>query len=109
MGRKPTRIWGDGSEYVGKRLLVGITYEDHAGRMIRQEQFLGIILKAGDAEIVVERNDTRERMSLPPELMPAGPGKYRLRSTGAVVVDPDYLATWVRREPEPGDEGGGPA
>ena len=83
MARRPMRISGDGSDYVGKRLLVGITYEDHTGQMIRQEQFLGIILEAGETEIVVERNDTRERMSLPPELVPAGRGQYRLRSTGA--------------------------
>ena len=81
MGRRPARISGDGSGYVGKRLLVGITYEDHAGRVIRHEQFLGIIVEADESEIVVERNDTRERMSLPPELTPAGRGRYRLRST----------------------------
>ena len=106
MARRPIRISGDGSDYVGKRLLVGITYEDHAGRVFRHEQFLGIILEAGDAEIVVERNDTRERMSLPPELTPAGRGRYRLRSTRAVVVDPDYLATWAMKAPGPvGEEG----
>ena len=104
MGRRPRRIVGDGSEYVGKRLLVGITYEDDEGRVIRHEQFLGFIVEAGEAEIVVDRNDTGERMSLPPELTPAGRGRYRLRSTRAVVVDPDYLATWVRKAPEPGEE-----
>ena len=52
-------------------------------------------------------SNAAERLSLPPELTPAGRGRYRLRSTGAVVVDPDYLATWVRRPPEPGDEGPG--
>ena len=31
MPQQPTRISGDGSEYLGKRLLVGITYEDHDG------------------------------------------------------------------------------
>ena len=109
MGRRPARISGDGSGYVGKRLLVGITYEDHAGRVIRHEQFLGIIVEADESEIVVERNDTRERMSLPPELTPAGRGRYRLRSTRAVVVDPDYGATWVMKAPVPGGDDPGPA
>ena len=37
-------IRGDGSEYLGKRLLVGITYEDHDGELIRREQFHGLML-----------------------------------------------------------------
>jgi len=36
--------------------------------------------------------------SLPPDLRslkPAPAGEYRLRATGEIVRDPDYLATWV--------------
>jgi len=45
---------------------------------------------------------------LPPEpeaYEPAPPGEYRLRSTGEVVVDPDYLTTWTVGSPadEDGD------
>jgi len=102
----PAQISGDGSKYRGKRLLVGVTYEDHAGAVIRQEQFHGLIVEADENEIVIERNDTGERQSLPPELMKAPPGEYRLRTTGEVVVDPDYLAQWTMQEPAPdGDEG----
>jgi hypothetical protein len=98
---QPTRISGDGSRYLGKRLLVGITYEDEEGETVRQEQFHGLIVEAGEEGIVIERSDTGERRSLPPELMPARPGEYRLRSTGEVVVDPDYLAKWVMKAPDP--------
>ncbi|GAB5895435.1 hypothetical protein [Mycolicibacterium mageritense] len=37
-----------------------------------------------------------ETFTLPPapeSFSPAPPGEYRLRSTGEVVTDPDYLAT----------------
>ena len=95
----PTRITGDGSEYVGKRLLIGISHRTHDGHLIRQEQFHGLIVEAGQAEIVIERADTGERVSLPPELDAAGPGEYRLRSTGEVVVNPDYLAKWTITHP----------
>ena len=60
------RIRGDGSQYLGKRLLVGITHEDHDGELIRLEQFHGLIVEAGEGEIVIERSDTGERQSLPP-------------------------------------------
>lgn len=101
MGEQPTRITGDGSQYVGKRLLVGVSYEDSDGELLRQEQFHGPIVAASGNGIVLERSDTGERVSLPPQLMPAPPGEYRLRSTGEVVVDPDYLARWVKKEPPP--------
>ena len=89
------RIVGDGSRYVGKRVLVGITHETHAGRFIRQEQFYGTIVEAGEGGVVVERADTGARVTLPPQLQEAEPGAYRLHSTGEIVVDPDYLARWT--------------
>lgn len=102
--QQPIRIVEDGSQYLGKRLLVGITYEDHEGELIRQEQFHGLIVEAGEGGIEIERADTGERTSLPPELMPASPGEYRLRSTGETVVDPDYVAQWVMKAPKPDGE-----
>jgi hypothetical protein len=95
---EPVRIAGDGRRYVGKRLLVGITYETAAGDFLSREQLHGRIVEAGEGGIVLERADTGERVSLPPMLQEAEPGEYRLWSTGEVVVDPDYFArfTWKR-------------
>jgi hypothetical protein len=103
---EPIRIVGNGSRFVGKRLLVGITYVDANEELIGVEQFHGRIVEAGEGEIVVERADTGKRISLAPILQKAEPGEYRLRSTGEVVVDPDYFATlrWeknVGRKNEP--------
>jgi hypothetical protein len=92
-------ISGDGSKYVGKRLLVGITHEDHEGVLIRQEQFHGVIVETSDRGVVIECDGTGERRSFPPQLMEAPPGNYRLRSTGEVVVDPDYLSKWIVVDP----------
>ena len=92
------RICGDGDRYIGKRLLVGITYESHGGEVVRREQFHGRIVEANDREIVIEREDNGTRVSLPPELQQAPTGEYRLRTTGEVVIDPDYLAQWTRRQ-----------
>ena len=51
------------------------------------EEGLEALKKLNDGEI----------LGLPPDLSStriAPPGEYRLRSTGEVVVDPDYLTTW---------------
>ena len=101
----PTHITGDGSHYIGKRLLVGITYETQEGDFIRQDQFHGLIVEAGHGGVVIERADTGERVSLPPQLQQAEPGEYRLRSTGEIVIDPDYFARWTWKEP-PDKKGG---
>ena len=93
-------ITGDGRRYVGKRLLVGITYETPDGEFIRQEQFHGIIVEAGEGGLVIERADNGQRVSLPPQLQEAEPGEYRLRATGEVVVDPDYFARWTWKSNE---------
>jgi len=40
---------------------------------------------------------------MPPDLdaiAPAKPGEYRLKSTGEIVVDTDFLATWEVRQPQ---------
>jgi hypothetical protein len=102
-------ISGDGSKYVGKRLLVGITYEDRKGALIRQEQFHGLIVEASKQGVVIECNDTGERKSLPPQLMEAPPGTYRLRSTGEVVTDPDYVTKWIVAESDAQGDGEPPA
>src|SRR5262245_30982533 len=64
-------VMSDRSQYLGKRLVVSITYEDHDGELIRREQFHGLIVEAGESEIMIERADTGARQSLPPLLMPA--------------------------------------
>ncbi len=44
-----------------------------------------------------------ETFWLPPDLgslTPTGPGRYRLRATGEVVVDQDCTATWTIHPPK---------
>jgi hypothetical protein len=45
-----------------------------------------------------------ETFVLPPDLdalHPAQPGSYRLRQTGEIVVDPDFVTTWVSSHDKP--------
>jgi hypothetical protein len=84
----------NGETFVGKRLLVGIRWTSK-GELAREEQFNGVIVEADEEGLVVERADTGSRVVLPPQLQAAARGEYRLRATGEVVIDPDYLATWM--------------
>lgn len=93
----------DSAELMGAYVLVGITRLDYGGRVVEQSQFHGRIVRATSVEGVVIVNAAGEELKLPPDgraFTPADPGEYRLRSTGEVVVDPDYTATWTVTPPE---------
>jgi len=87
---------------VGKYTLVGITYLASDGKTVTsQGQYHGRIVSA-DKEtgfrIECEGKWAGHPCCLPPDLSAfrtAGPGEYRLRSTGETVTNPDVLATWT--------------
>jgi hypothetical protein len=90
-------------ELLGTRVLVGITKVDRAGKVLERKQFHGHVVRATAREGVVVVNSAGEELNLPPDSRAfevAEPGEYPLRSTGEVVVDPDYLATWTITPPE---------
>lgn len=100
-----TDDWDDGkaSEFIGKRVLVGITYLDAAEKVIEQKQFHGFVVRANRKEgVVLSLASNGKELKLPPStrvLELAAPGEYRLRSTGEIVVDPDYTCTWSVKKP----------
>ena len=80
-----------------------MTRLDNAGNVTEQRQFHGRVIKASTAEGVVLKNEQGEEMWLPPDyeaFEPADPGEYRLRSTGEIVVNPDYTTTWTVSPPD---------
>jgi hypothetical protein len=81
---------------LGSHVLVGLTYLRPDGETAHMLQFHGTVESVGDDVIEVRRADTGEIFTLPPApdaFAPAPPGDYRLRSTGEVVVDPDFTCT----------------
>ncbi len=83
-------------DLLGKILLVGITYYTADNEFIEQKQFYGTVTEANEYAIRIKQKDGTE-FTLPPDLSStkrARPGNYKLRSTGEVVVDPDFFATW---------------
>lgn len=91
-------VWND---LVGKYVLVGITRRDGQDTILGQEQVHGRIVFAdarAGLSLRLEGSREGEAYSLPPDLRSlkaASPGEYRLRSTGELVRDPDFVATWT--------------
>lgn len=92
-------------EYLGKTILVGVTYLDHMGVETGQMQWYGTITEVSNEKgiVIALKNDTTP-CALPPDLSalrPAAPGEYRLRATGEVIMNPDFITTWVCEKPDP--------
>jgi hypothetical protein len=91
--------WDDdlAAKLVNSVVLVGITREGPDG--ITLEEFFGTVAQADPSGIVLLLQGVRaaDHYHLPPDpraFFPAEPGSYRLRSTGEVVENPDFTATW---------------
>lgn len=93
------------SEFVGKTVLIGVTYLDSDGNMKARMQWSGTIRTYSNPEgIRVDLDDSEEPCCLPPDsriLQKAKPGVYRLKATDREVENPDYVTTWTCREPKP--------
>jgi len=89
----------EGQKIIGKHLLVGVTHRNHQDEITSIEQFHGIVVRASREEgIIIRLHESAEERWIPPDLSrlePASPGSYRLKASGEVVVDPDFLSTWT--------------
>jgi hypothetical protein len=89
---------------VGAVVLIGITRLHPDGN--RQEQMHGVIVSVDSREgfeISLGGARVGETYWLPPDpscFERARPGQYRLRSTGEVIVDPDYISDWTIEPPQ---------
>lgn len=97
------------ASFVGKYILVGLTYQDHEGNELRREQIHGVIISADRNGIEISLRGACEgtTWTMPPDLrgiFPADPGSYRLHQTNELVEDPDLVSTWTITEPPPGQE-----
>lgn len=93
-------------ELIGKHILIGITRLDHLGNEIERIQCHGYFESMDDVAHI-RLIDTNEDFTLPPDLssfQKAQPGEYRLRTTGEVVINPDYLCVWTVQARPPGTE-----
>ena len=91
-------------EYIGKTVLLGVTYLDHNEKLLSQHQWVGMIVSFSNKDgIKIKLRSSDDPCALPPDpraIRKAKRGVYKLRSTGEEVVDPDYVATWTCVKPE---------
>ena len=93
------------AELDGAKVLIGVTREHLSGE-VSQDQFVGVA-QISDEEsyclisITCDDGEVREYPFDARTLAKAPPGEYRLRSTGQVVKNPDYLMTWIVTEGQP--------
>jgi hypothetical protein len=81
------------SALLGSHVLVGLTYLRPDGEISHRLQVHGTVESVSEDVIEVRRADNGDIFTLPPALeafKPAPPGAYRLKSTGEVVVSPDF-------------------
>ena len=93
------------SEIVGKRILVDIREFDRALKLRCARNFSGVIVEHGEFGLAIRRDDTGEfeRLIVDAEdLEHADPGEYWLRTTGALILQPDLIAEWVQYDALPG-------
>jgi hypothetical protein len=95
------------AKLLGRSLLIGITDETHNGELIGRRQVFGQVLVADRRRgICVRNNKDASEFWLPPDtrgIEAAAPGEYRNRTTGEVIVNPDFLASLIlRKAPDKG-------
>ena len=84
-------------DLMGKVLLIGLSYYTHDNVFIEQRQYWGTVIESNHNSICIKQKNG-ELFRLPPDLSstkPAPSGEYRLCSTGEIVINPDFLATWT--------------
>ncbi|HEY4164378.1 MAG TPA: hypothetical protein VGM59_15025 [Dongiaceae bacterium] len=106
-GGSPSEVEFDDAlaeSYVGRTIIIGLTYLDHAGNLLEQRQLHGEIVSATreGIEVTLGGKYAGQIWNMPPALeniQHARAGEYRFRETGEVVVDPDLMATWKITKP----------
>ena len=98
-------------DYIGKHLLMSLTYLDRTGALDHKVQLHGVITRINEAIIAVQRQDTGEEFTLPADLnalKTAAKGEYCLKPSGDVVVNPDYLVVYTIGGPSNANSEGEP-
>jgi len=95
------------AHYLGKYVLVTMTFYDEDGDVVTQQQVHGFIVKADRARgfgVALQGVWEGEMLWLPPDVhgfSPARRGEYRLHSTSETVYDPDLISSWEITRPVP--------
>ena len=91
------------AQMINKHIIVGITIKNHDGTLLEQKQMHGDIIRINEKEgIVIKLHNSDTEYKLPPHLnsvQVAPEGEYRFKSTGEIVVNPDFMTSWTITRP----------
>lgn len=90
------------SKYIGKYILIGLTYLNHSKEVDYMVEVHGVITEITNNIIYIKTKEETP-FTIPFDLRAirlANPGTYKLRSTGEEIKNPDYLSTWTITPPE---------
>jgi hypothetical protein len=82
---------------VGQRILVGFTFKDRDGNVQDHAQYTGWIVAASPDAIEIEDDVSGDVFTIPAildNLTVPPPGRYRLKKSGRIVIDPDLYTTF---------------
>lgn len=90
-------------DVLGKTCVIGVSYFDPEGALMKQTQFAGAVVKV-DAEMGItiqlrhaDASVEQAEFILPPNLaawFKAPPGHYRHAPSGVDMLNPDFVVTW---------------
>ena len=91
--------------YLGKYILIGVTYVDPAGQVEESVQMHGVVESASGDGIRISLRGERDGQSWvmpadPSAISPAQPGRYELPETGEIIENPDFICTWMVQKPQ---------
>jgi len=90
--------------YIGKHILVGLTYFNTDDSVKDRVQLHGNIISISENTIVFKRTDNGENFSIPFDENNLEPDEtdsvYELSSTGEVVENVDFVSSWNIRPPQ---------
>jgi hypothetical protein len=84
--------------FKGKVFLIGLTFIDEDGNVVEQYQTSGTVDELTDNGFFNFNRSNSGIFQLPYDeraIKEAAKGEYRERSTGNIIVNPDYITTWV--------------
>lgn len=91
-------------KYIGKHLLVGLTYLNTDESVQDRIQIHGKIVDSSESTIVFIREDNGEEFSIPfdeDNLEKSDPDSvYHLKSTGETVENVDFVSSWTIHPPK---------
>ena len=92
------------NSYVGKYVLVAVTYLDASGKEENSMQMHGVVESASEQGITLALKGERdgETWTMPADakaISAAQPGRYELPETGEIIENPDFISTWMVQKP----------